>query len=160
MSNWREIQLSIHPFAMTDWRERGSCGLQQRQTNDQNNWWSVHILIWIRSVLTPKFENRRLECKESQLTPSVCPLVLFFCHSDTPRTTGQMHPEQKHITPYMRGRSLTRKGKTSKKFSRNEKMSVSLRIFLPWNQVDLIFGKSGQPLFWALVLRIRAWFLK
>ena len=25
-------------------------------------------------------------------------------------------------------------------------------FFLPWNQVDLIFGKSDQPFFWVLVL--------
>ena len=29
-------------------------------------------------------------------------------------------------------------------------------FFLPWNQVDLILRKSGQPFFWALVFQIRA----
>ena len=29
-------------------------------------------------------------------------------------------------------------------------------LFLPWNQVDLILRKSGQPFLWALVLQIRA----
>ena len=28
-------------------------------------------------------------------------------------------------------------------------------LFLPWNQVDLILRKSGQPFFWALVFQIR-----
>ena len=29
-------------------------------------------------------------------------------------------------------------------------------LFLPWNQVDLVLGKSGQSFFWALVFKIRA----
>ena len=37
----------------------------------------------------------------------------------------------------------------------SEAMDVG-ELFLPWNQVDLIFRKSGQPFYWALKFQIGA----
>ena len=72
---------------------------------------------------------------------------------------GSLSQERRRRPPTWKGRTRCASWEEALPSSTVDEAAAEDRVptgtlFLPWNQADLIFGKSGQPFFWPLYFKV------